>query len=208
MVPSDRCKSPPTSNAFSEKLADIALIEFFAFHVAMPVEMPKSPPQTAVAPTNNALEKPTTPPPCALPLLARAYILLHTSGDICSETEYGAIATCAVMVYGVTVWKLAQKNARSTLIDEEEGMVLVDFEVGRGEILNLEVKCDDEDEDDDEEFEDTEQNVADEVKTLVAKAVAEIKNWDSEVGKRVGFAFSVLKERHATGSWRGMCSLF
>jgi len=42
------------------------------------------------------------------------------------------------MVYGTRMWALAQKNAASLLQDEEDedGMVLVDFEDGRGVIFD------------------------------------------------------------------------
>jgi hypothetical protein len=129
------------------------------------------------------------PPPRALPFLARAYVLLHTHADIFTQTEHGAIATCGVLIYGVILWRLALRNARSILIDEEEGMVLVDYGDERGGICDREV-----------EFVDVEDGklVADEeVKDLIVKAVAEIKKWDSEVGQRVEF---VLCEAQ-TESW-------
>jgi hypothetical protein len=131
------------------------------------------------------------PPPRALPLLARAHILLHTRVDMCTSTEYGAIAACGIMIYGVPVWQLAQKNARSMLIDEEEGMVLVDydddFEDGRGGIREKDVAFVDEDS---EDVGSAERVAAEEVRILVGKATSEIRKWDAEIGKRVG---SVLR---------------
>ena len=140
-----------------------------------------------MAPVMSALGHLCPPPPRALPLLDRAHILLHTRADMCTVTEYGAIEACGIMVYGVGMWRLAQRNARSILIDEEEGMVLVDYEEGRGEILDLEVECV---EDEDGELGRSGKMVADEVGALVVKATAEIKKWDAEIGKRVG---SVLR---------------
>jgi hypothetical protein len=126
------------------------------------------------------------PPPRALPFLARAYVLLHTHADISTQTEFSAIAACGVMIYGVILWRLAIRNARSILIDEEEGMVLVDYGDERGAICDREV-----------EFVDVEDGrlVADEeVKDLIVKAVAEIKKWDGEVGPRVEFVLSGAEE--------------
>ena len=96
------------------------------------------PPQSTMAPTMTPLGTSSPPPPCALPLLARAHILLRTRADLCTEIKYGAIAVCGVMVYGTRMWALAQKNAASLLQDEEDedGMVLVDFEDGRGVIFD------------------------------------------------------------------------
>ena len=91
------------------------------------------------------------------------------------------------MVYGTSMWQLAQKNAVSLLQDEEDGMVLVDFEVGRGVILDRDVECV-EDEDGEIGI-----SVEEEIGALVDKAVAEIKKWDREIGKRVGACLSELQ---------------
>lgn len=90
---------------------------------------------------NKLVTKSSTPPPRALILLARAHILLHTRADIKTETEFGAIAACGVMIYGLIMWQLAQHNARLMLVDEEEGLVLVDYTGGRGEIGEREIEC-------------------------------------------------------------------
>ena len=147
------------------------------------------PPQPTMAPTVTPVGTPSPPPPCALPLLARAHILLRTRADLCTEIKYGAIAVCGVMVYGTRMWALAQKNAASLLQDEEDedGMVLVDFEDGRGVILDRDVECvDDEDSD-------SGSTAADEIGALVEKAIAEIKKWDREMGKRVGAVLNELQ---------------
>jgi hypothetical protein len=88
------------------------------------------------------------------------------------------------MLYGTRPWQLALKNAASLLQDEEDeedGMVLVDSEYGRGVILDREVECVEDDEDG--EFGTT---VEEGIGNLVEKAIAEIKKWDREMGKRVG----------------------
>jgi hypothetical protein len=124
------------------------------------------------------------PPPCALSLLARAHILLRTRADLSTELKYGALAVCGIMLYGTRPWQLALKNAASLLQDEEDeedGMVLVDSEYGRGVILDREVECVEDDEDG--EFGTT---VEEGIGNLVEKAIAEIKKWDREMGKRVG----------------------
>ncbi|KAM0708085.1 hypothetical protein Q7P35_004734 [Cladosporium inversicolor] len=72
--------------------------------------------------------------------------------------------------------------------DEEDGMVLVDFaEEGRGAISSRDVECLD---DDDSDFGTT---VAEEIGVLVGKAIAEIKKWDREMGKRVDAVLSELQ---------------
>ena len=147
------------------------------------------PPQSTMAPTMTTLGTSSPPPPCALPLLARAHILLRTRADLCTEIKYGTIAVCGVMVYGTRMWALAQKKAASLLQDEEDedGMVLVDFEDGRGVILDRDVECvDDEDSD-------SGSTAADEIGALVEKAIAEIKKWDREMGKRVGAVLNELQ---------------
>lgn len=93
------------------------------------------------------------------------------------------------MLYGTRMWTLAQKNAASLLQDEEDedGMVLVDFEEGRGVISDREVDCvDDEDGD-------PGTTAADEIASLAARAIAEIKKWDRETGKRVGAVLNELQ---------------
>jgi hypothetical protein len=93
------------------------------------------------------------------------------------------------MIYGVILWPLALRNARLTLIYEEQGMVLVDYGDERGGIRDSEV-----------DFVDVEDGEAgklvadEEIKDLVAKAVAEIKKWDGEVGQRVEFVLSGTEE--------------
>ena len=147
------------------------------------------PPQSTMDPTMSPHGTSFPPPPCALPLLARAHILLRTRADLCTEIKYGAIAVCGVMVYGTRMWALAQKNAASLLQDEEDedGMVLVDFEDGRGVILDRDVECvDDEDSD-------SRSTAADEIGALVKKAIVEIKKWDREMGKRVGAVLNELQ---------------
>ena len=129
------------------------------------------------------------PPPCALTFLARAHVLLRTRADLRTEIKYGAIAVCGVMLYGTRMWTLAQKNAASLLQDEEDedGMVLVDFEDGRGVISEREVDCvGDEDGD-------SGTTAADEIASLAARAIAEIKKWDRETGKRVGAVLNELQ---------------
>jgi hypothetical protein len=128
----------------------------------------------------------SVPPPRALPFLARAYILIHTHADISTQTDSNLVAACSVMVYGVILWRVALRHARLTLIDEEEGMVLVDYGDERGGICDREV-----------EFVDVEEGklVADEeIKDLLVKAVAAIKKWDGEVGQRVEFVLSGAEE--------------
>jgi len=141
--------------------------------------------QSIMAHTMSPLDTLSPPPPCALPRLARAHILLRTRADLSTELKYGAIAVCGVMVYGTSPWQLALKNAASLLQDEEDGMVLVDFEVGRGVISDREVECV---EDEGGEFG---LSVEEEIGASVEKAVGEIKKWDWEIGKRVG---DVLRE--------------
>ena len=88
------------------------------------------------------------------------------------------------MLYGTRPWQLALKNAASLLQDEEDeedGMVLVDFEDGRGVILDRDVGC----VEDDEDGEFGRSSVEEEIGGLVEKAIAEIKKWDREMGKRV-----------------------
>jgi hypothetical protein len=89
----------------------------------------------------------------------------------------------------VILWRLALRNARLTLIDEEEGMVLVDYGDETGGIRDSEVDFVD------VEDEEAGKLVADEeIKDLVAKAVAEIKKWHGEVGQRVEFVLSGTEE--------------
>jgi len=76
------------------------------------------------------------------------------------------------------------------LEDEEEGMVLVDYGGERGGIWAREVEFLDEDDGDDE---DVGEAAAEEIRVLVARAVAEIRKWDSEVGERVGDVLSGLE---------------
>lgn len=90
------------------------------------------------------------------------------------------------MIYGVIMWRLAQQNARLLLIDEEEGMVLVDYDGGRGDVSEREV------EHVDVEGSDAGKMAAEEIRELVTKAVKELKKWDKEVGKRVEFVLSEL----------------
>jgi hypothetical protein len=126
------------------------------------------------------------PPPCALPLIARAHILLRTRADLSTELKYGALAVCGIMVYGTRPWQLALKNAASLLQDEEdeeEEMVLVDFECGRGVISDRDVECVDDD---------FGTSVEEEIGALVEKAIAEIKKWDREMGKRFGAVLGEL----------------
>jgi hypothetical protein len=137
-----------------------------------------------MAPTTCPLGPSAPPPPSALPLIARAHILLRTSADLSTELKYGALAVCGIMLYGSRPWQLALRNAASLLQDEEDGedgMVIVDFEYGRGVILDRDVECV---EDEDGEFGST--SVEEEIGGLVKKAIAEIKKWDREMGKRVG----------------------
>lgn len=142
--------------------------------------------KTAMADLPSRLvNKNSPPPPRALTLLARADVLLRTRADINMEIEFGTIAACGVMVYGVIMWKLAQHNARLMLVDEEEGLILVDYTCGRGEIGEREIECRDvEGAGPDGK---TGKEVEEEVRMLVAKAVAKIKKWDSEIGRRVAF---------------------
>ncbi|GAB7330638.1 hypothetical protein MBLNU13_g02208t2 [Cladosporium sp. NU13] len=137
----------------------------------------------------SPLGTPSPPPPCALHLLARAHILLRTREDLCTQIKYGAIAVCGIMVYGTGMWQLAQKNAVSLLHEEEDedGMVLVDFEDGRGANSDRDVDCVD---DEDGCFGTT---AADETGLLVERASAEIKKWDRETGKRVGAVLNELQ---------------
>lgn len=66
-------------------------------------------------------------------------------------------------------------------------MVLVDFEDGRGVILDRDVDCvDDEDSG-------SGTTAADEIGALVEKAIAEIKKWDRETGERVGAVLNELQ---------------
>lgn len=148
-----------------------------------PPAEPQSLQQSTLSPTMTPLgtSSPPPPPPCALPLLARAHILLRTRANLSTELKYGALAVCSIMIYGIRAWQLALKNAASLLQDEEDGMVLVDFEYGRGVILDREVECVEDDEDG--EFGTT---VEEEIGNLVEKAIAEIKKCDREMGKRVG----------------------
>ena len=145
--------------------------------------------QSTMAHSMSPLGKTSPPPPCALTFLARAHVLLRTRADLCTEIKYGAVAVCGVMLYGTRMWMLAQKNAASLLQDEEDedGMVLVDFEDGRGVISDREVDCvDDEDGD-------PGTTAADEIASLAARAIAEIKKWDRETGKRVGAVLNELQ---------------
>lgn len=135
-----------------------------------------------MAPTTCPVGPSALPPPCALPLLARAHILLRTRADLSTELRYGALAVCGIMLYGSRAWQLALKNAASLLqdeADEEDGMVLVDFEYGRGVVLDRDVECV---EGEDGEFGTTVEEV---IGGLVEKAIAGIKKWDREMGKRV-----------------------
>jgi hypothetical protein len=90
------------------------------------------------------------------------------------------------MIYGVIVWRLALRNARSILNYEEEGMVLVDYGDERGGVCNREVEFVD--------VEDGKLAADEEIKDLLVKAVAEIKKWDGEVGQRVEFVLSGAEE--------------
>lgn len=157
--------------------------------MACPPTVDSQPPQSNMGPTMTPLGTSSPPPPCALPLLARAHILLRTRADSCTEIKYGAIAVCGVMVYGTRMWALAQKNAASLLQDEEDedGMVLVDFEDGRGVILDRDVDC----VDDEDSGPGT--TAADEIGALVEKAIAEIKKRDREMGKRFGAVLNELQ---------------
>lgn len=87
------------------------------------------------------------------------------------------------------MWALAQKNSASLLQDEddEDGMVLVDFEDGRGGISDREVECID------DEGSDSGTTAAGAIGALVEKAIAEIKKWDREMGKRVGAVLNELQ---------------
>lgn len=145
--------------------------------------------QSIMALTMSPLGTFSPPPPCALPRLARAHIILRTRADLSTELKYGAIAVCGIMVYGTSPWQIARKNAALKLQDEEDedGMVLVDFEHGRGVILDRDVNCVD-DEDDDFGT-----SVEEEIGVLVDKAVAKIKKWDREIGRRVGAVLSELQ---------------
>lgn len=147
------------------------------------------PPQSSVVPTMSPLGTSSPPPSCALPLPAKAHIPLRTRADLCTEIKYGAIAVCGVMVYGTRMWALAQKNSASLLQDEddEDGMVLVDFEDGRGGISDREVECID------DEGSDSGTTAAGAIGALVEKAIAEIKKWDREMGKRVGAVLNELQ---------------
>ena len=149
-----------------------------------PTSQPESqtPDQSIMTPTMGSLGPSPPAPVCALPLLARAHILLRTRADLSTEIKYGAIAVCGIMIYGTCAWQLALRNAASTLQDEEDeedGMVLVDFSEGRGMVSSRDMEC----LDDDDSSSDT--AVADEIGVLVEKAIAEIKKWDREMGKRV-----------------------
>jgi hypothetical protein len=144
-------------------------------------------PEEPMAPQSlTASEVKPVPPPRALPFLARAYILIHTHADISTQTEFSAIAACGVMIYGVIVWRLALRNARSILNYEEERMVLVDYGDERGGVCNREVEFVD--------VEDGKLAADEEIKDLLVKAVAEIKKWDGEVGQRVEFVLSGAEE--------------
>ena len=96
------------------------------------------------------------------------------------------------MLYGTRPWALALKNAASLLQDEEdeEGMVLVDFEDGRGVVLDRDVRC----VYDGGSDSDAATAAAEEIGGLVERAVAKIEKWNLEVGERVGAVLSELQE--------------
>lgn len=134
------------------------------------LDSPLSPPASPsiMAPTMSPLGPCSPPPLCALPLLARAHILLRTRADLCTEIKYGALAVCGIMIYGTCAWQLAMKNAASMLQDEEDeedGMVLVDFSEGRGMVSSRDVECLDDDDSS------SETAVADEIGMLAKKAI-------------------------------------
>lgn len=89
------------------------------------------------------------------------------------------------MLYGVERWKQAERWSSLDLIDEEEGMVLLDVDVdededgGRAQITEREVEYVEAWIGGDSE------NADEEVRALVKRAVTEIKAWDEELGKRV-----------------------
>lgn len=91
------------------------------------------------------------------------------------------------MLYGCEQWELAERRCRPDLLDEEEGIVLLDFDIdehepdGRGQITEREVECVEGRRGGDSE------KAEEEVRTLLKGAIGEIKAWDPEMGKRMGF---------------------
>ena len=149
--------------------------------------MTPSPPRLRPEPVHIA---PPPPPPSALPILAKAQIILHSRTDLATEAEFGAVAACGIMLYGVFAWRQAERRTRLHLIDEEEGRIAedswVDLGLGgcRSEVSQREHEGG------------VEANGADhgsegDVQALVEKAVGEIRAWDREMGVRVEF---VLRE--------------
>lgn len=144
------------------------------------------------APTTLHVSSPPSqrlPPSTSLPLLAKAHILLCTQADLNTETEFGAIAACGIMLYGIIRWRQAEYRERLRLLNQEEERE--EWEKGEGEegrwrveMVDRELRA--------EEREGNEvaggKEVEEEVARLVDLAVGEIRDWDREVGRRLEFA--------------------
>ncbi|KAM0723774.1 hypothetical protein Q7P37_000764 [Cladosporium fusiforme] len=164
----------------------------------MPNLQPRStsspiPPIKSTTPTTPATKPATTrpsgpPPPTALPLLAKAHILLHSQADLTTETEFGSIAACGIMVYGIIQWRWAEHRVRLEMLDEAEREERFDEEDGDGVSCRASIaqravgigkrgaksgRAD---------------SSKEVISRLVQRAVGDVKEWDREVGLRLEFA--------------------
>ena len=134
------------------------------------------------------MSSPAPPPPLqALRDLAKAHILLHLCAHLTAEMEFGAIAACAIMLYGIEAWKVAERAVRMEMIDDEE----------RGESLESD------DAGQQGPNEGGEEQAAVEARELVLRAINAIHAWDREYARRIVFAlegvFRPVDQRRGEG---------
>lgn len=116
------------------------------------------------------------PPQQALHHLARAHILLHLCAHLTAEMEFGAVAACAIMLYGIQPWQAAERTVRLELIDAEEAAESSGAEGCDGQVLG------------EARIGGTEEQAAIEARELVLRAVNAIHTWDAEYARRIVFA--------------------
>jgi len=128
----------------------------------------------------------TQAPATALQDLAEAHILLHLCEHPTAEMEFGAVAACAVMVYGVEAWEDAEREVRMRLAwgeveDRSDGI-----NAGGDTIAEEDVRQ--------ELHRGQEELPAVQAREFMVRAIDSIRAWDGEVARRIVGALGAVSQ--------------